>query len=404
MTGNQEKNSRGIPWSPRLVGVVCALVTGSAIIIAQGVGRADESGKPKGIPLGNFRVHPEIQVTTRWEDNIYKTATNPQSDEIVLIKPQVKMNKQGKKSKLSLAAALEAEYYNNYSLEDNYGYQFKLEYGLEPNRRLKLNAGYDYLVEHEDRGSPGTLAAPASLGPNQWLQQVWKVSTNYTKNRLQAGLNLGHGERTSGNNNQSLQNHSWNEVGASAKWAFFPKIGLLLETGWKGIQYDIQPVMDSREVRLQTGATWRVTKKTSGTVKIGMTTKQFDAKTTPTGSTLSWEGEVEWHPMTRTSVNVNLGRRFQEGATGAYVATNYRVKLDHELRPRLNVLTGISLDTNMYDTGLLERYWKTDLGLKYQFPRWFALDAGWFRSVKESTQPTANYESNGVLFTLTGTL
>lgn len=370
-----------------------------------GLGWAAETEKPRGFPVGGtFRAHPFIQVSTLWEDNLYKTTNDPQTDEVLLIKPGIRIIKKGKKKKLSLSTELEAETYRQNKKEDNLGYKLNLDYETEPNKRIKLKTGYEYMLEHEERGMPLEGASVTSLGPNGWNQHLVKLSTGYIYNRLRSDLDLSHAIRKSDNNDQFVMDRYWDDASLTVKWAFLPKTGILMETGWKGLTYANQPQQDSTETRFLIGATWKITGKTTGTLKFGTTTKEFAIGTPPPATEITWTTESEWLPQKRTKLRMVAERHFQEGLTGVSVLTNNKLNLEHNLLPRLSLLTGIEWNTSDFGNSTKDEYWKTKFGFKHEFPRWFTLEANYFRNSKKSEPAGSDYLSNGLMMTLNGSL
>ncbi|MBF0296821.1 MAG: outer membrane beta-barrel protein [Magnetococcales bacterium] len=371
--------------------------------IPAGVAWAASSDKPpKGIPVAGFRAHPFIRLITRWEDNIYKTEYDPKSDRIMLVKPGLKLEKQNKRLHLTAVSELEAEYYAQHKREDNKGYSIKLDADYKLGKRWKTQAGVEESLLHDERGSPGVGPSVTSLGPNAWRQRIGKLGAEYQFHRIKVETDLQHGQKISLNNNQSSQNNVWDEAVLKGKWAFLPKTGVVLESGWRVTRYELQPIQDNVEKRLLGGVTWKLSSRTSGTIKAGPIVKIYDNSSVPKATGITWSSETEWRLKERTRVTTGANRNFQAGLTGSFIQTAYKLNVDHKLLQRLSAKTGLALENSDYGQNKTEDYVRANLGLKYLFPRWLSLETDYQRSTKKTATPGQSYVSNALMFTLSG--
>ncbi|MBF0367834.1 MAG: outer membrane beta-barrel protein [Magnetococcales bacterium] len=364
-----------------------------------------EEQRPRGIPVGIFRAIPEMRITSSWEDNIYKTEDGTRSDLIFLIEPAIELVTHWRKNRFSVTYGAEFERYWNLNSENNTGHELNMDLELIPNRKLQFNLGYQFLLEHEDRGVPGAGQVVAELGPNKWRKQALTASTQFTFNRVRALVDLGVSERISRNNDQESLDRQWTDAGLTMMWALAPKTALLTELGWRDIRYDRSPLLDSEEMRLLAGITWKARAKTEGRLKVGATNKSYELNPDQDATTMTWEADVIWKPRERTQVNFAAIRSFQEGEEGAdhYVSTQLKADVKHALRRRLSLTGGLSASRSDYEERE-EDYWTAEVGLQYRFPRWFTLDFQFIHAIKRSTEVGDDYDSNAIMLSLIGSL
>ena len=392
--------------------VVAGIVVGGASLLSLPNGSQGASSGPKGIPLGIFRVHPEVELSNRWEDNVYKTETDQHSDLITEIKPTIKLITHWSQHVLTLAYDASIERYHSIGSENNTNHQATLDFTLvlPTRRRITLDLGYALLVEHDERGtpesSPLTSSGTTFVGPNRWIQQTLTASTEIPFNRLSAVLSLEHATRQSTNNDQSSQDRYWNDAGLTLNWDLTAKTKLLTELGHKQIIYDTSPLLDSDESRLLLGLTWQATGKTTGSLKFGSTSKQFDNDSDKNSKEITWESGIAWSPRKRTTVNFASSRGFQDGGEAAehYIETTFQVDLKHDLRRNWSLLSSLDYGTSDFPSVRNENTLDSTLGFEYRMRRWFILNAEFAHKIKRSSVTDGGYDSNGLLLSLEGKL
>ena len=392
------RRTRLVVWPAALT--LLGLVAGGA------VGETATKKPPRGIPMGIFRVHPQLLVESRWEDNIYKTETDPRPDLLVRIKPTIRFITHWRKNSFSADYTAEVERYQDTQIENNSGHRVNLALELMPSRRFAFGFGYEFLLEHEDRGTIDSAPLVIGVGPNKWQQHTVSGMGQFTFHRLRARLDASHVRRESVNNSQFVQDRHWNDTALSLLWALAPKTALLTEFGWKRIRYDESPLLDSDERRILAGVTWKATHKTEGRIKVGGVDKVFVIDQGLDTREVTWDNEIVWKPQRRTQVNLAAKRVFQEGQanTDPFVSTDFRTDVSHELKHNWTLTTGFNFANGDYGALRQEDYWQGELGMNYRLPRWFTLNGEYQRSAKRSTDAGADHDSNAVLFSVLGAM
>ncbi|MEO5339260.1 MAG: outer membrane beta-barrel protein [Magnetococcus sp. MYC-9] len=367
---------------------------------------------PRGMAFGSFRAFPEVTATTRWDDNVYKTATDPRSDMMTQIKSAIKLLTHWAQNRLEVGYGVTVKRYQELVTEDNTDQMFSVNTHLSPSRRLEFDLGYTRSLEHDERGEPGKASVKFAnlfstpVGPNAWQQDSFKGTSRLKLRRLTTEFSLEHAERQSLNNNQSVQDRTWNDGGLLFKWALTSKTSLLTEIGQKTTVYDLSPNLDSTETRVLGGISWRATARTESQTKMGITTKSLTQDSSKDNKSLTWDSTFSWQPQSRTRFNFSSRRGFQqsEDLNESFVSSGMQFGIKHTLATDWNLSAGVDVNQSVYETAKEEIFWTSRAGTEYKLPNWFSLGMEFVRKTKQSTVPGGEFESNGLMFTLTGAL
>ncbi|WP_193771089.1 outer membrane beta-barrel protein [Candidatus Magnetaquicoccus inordinatus] len=375
-------------------------------------GRAAPSPPGKGIPMGGVRVSPEISLSSRWDDNIYKTATNLRADVMTQLKTVIKVLHNWAQNQADLSYSATVRRYQVLHTEDNVDQQLSLNSKFTPSRLVDVEFGYARSVENDERGTPGKATAqvnanaPLPKGPNTWLQESFKETARLKLRRLTSELKLEQSDRSSLNNGQSFMDRQWFDHGILFRWALSPKTSLLLDMGRKETTYSRSPRLDSTETRILTGVTWKGTTQTESQIKVGLTEKELinNLEKSSTGST--WEAGIVWQPTSRTRVNASSKRNFQdsEDMNESFIATTYQAGVDHTLTSHWRLMLGLEWINNEYDAGKREDFTTGRVGMDYRLSNHFSINTEVVNKMKTSTVTGGGFDSHAVQLSLTGSM
>ena len=360
---------------------------------------------PKGVPVGLFRVYPELNLVAEWDDNIYKTQGDLEGDQLLRIKPTITLETHWKNNKVSLVYGGEVQRYRRLHFEDRSDHTFTANLDLSPHSTIDLGVVYNFSAKHDVRGSPGIFDDP-NLPPSLWHEQSLKGTGKYTFNRFRFQMDLSRSFKEAQNNNLSSQNNFWDDMALTLMFALAPKTAVLVETGLINYYYDDDDSQNSRERRILGGLTWSISKITEGQFKIGYSDKRMYNLESNDSSVITMQSEMSWNPRVRTNVNFAASRNFSEGELGAdhFIASDVKLMLDHKIRPWLGVNSTIGLTNSDYGELRNENIWVTGVGVNYDLPRWFVVNGNYSRTNKQSTEDEGEYGSNLFMISLTGAL
>lgn len=135
---------------------VCALNCASAQeVLPEATGSSERAAfQPEGLPLGGFRVYPQMRVTETYNDNIVYGSPQRLADLIFVVAPTVDIRSQWSRNELDAQAFVTASRYAKYGIENNetYGVRGNEKVDLSHGLTLQAAAGYGHLVVQQ--GTP----------------------------------------------------------------------------------------------------------------------------------------------------------------------------------------------------------------------------------------------------------
>lgn len=147
--------------------------------------RAAENYDAVGVPVGSFRLFPDLELDEVYNDNIYATsygAAGKTGSFIQMIKPSLDLRSDWSNHMLNLFARGSFGLYSASSTEDYYDYGFGADGRFDIQRDWNIYGGGSFNHRHEDRGTPNTVTS--AFNPTQYNQLVGNVGYFQKFNRL----------------------------------------------------------------------------------------------------------------------------------------------------------------------------------------------------------------------------
>jgi len=167
------------------------------------------------------------------------------------------------------------------------------------------------------------------------------------------------------------------------------------------IRYDVAETIsrDSDMLRALVGVKWEATKLTSGSFKIGQEQKDFTDAGREDFKGVSWEGNIDWKPLTYTTLTLETSRAAKDpDLQGDYISESiYAANWQHEWDEKVSSTLSFSYVREEY-TGF-ERLDKSNnlyADVSYKFRRW--LDVAFYIEYtnQDSTRDDIVYDKNVV--------
>lgn len=198
--------------------------------------------------------------------------------------------------------------------------------------------------------------------------------------------------------------------GGTFFWRVAPKTQLLFQVKQTDMDYDLSAsTLDSKERRYLAGVTWTATAKTTGIFKVGRQKKDFDTSTRSDSSQSSWEGTVQWKPLTYSTVGITTGKQMNEvtgngTGSGDYISSkNLNATWTHSWKPRFSTSVSAGVREDDYKGSGATRSDDTDnlgLGMAYQMRRGLKLGADFTHTKRDSSTSPFDYSRNVIMLTL----
>ena len=221
---------------------------------------------------------------------------------------------------------------------------------------------------------------------------------------------------TSGSNNQSKEYNS-PRVGATFYWRVAPKTQVLVGGQYAKYNYRwSESTIDSKNMSGYVGARWSATAKTTGSVRVGRSEKNFDNAGIDDETITSWEANVTWRPASYSTVRLSTENTFDEGSEtdtdelreSTIEQATYSLRWTYDWDPQISSNVGYRFQDKKYkggeSAGRKDEINTVTVGVTYSFRRW--LDFGIETEFKDnhSTLDSASYKRNTYFLTATVSL
>ncbi|ACJ01125.1 outer membrane beta-barrel protein [Rhodospirillum centenum] len=368
---------------------------------------------PAGLRAGTFLVYPQISLSGRYDDNIFADESGTVDDVIYIASPQVRLQSDWNRHALNLRAAAEIGRYADNGSEDYEDYVAALDGRLDILRGTTATGRASFARLHEDRGSPDEAGG---LEPTEY--DLWTASATLDRSLARLGARLTADYRGFDFNDvpapggavidQDDRDRDEYGVAARLSYATSPNLAGFIQAAYNWRRYEREVGRDSEGYRLTGGVALDFGGVTSGEIFAGYRSQDYDNPAFPTADGLTYGASLAWNPTTLTSLAFTASNTVEEttsDAASAYVATLFRIDIDHELLRNLLIGGYAGYLENDY-----ERIDRTDdvisLGasLRYLVNRNFQIEGGYDYTNRDSNLSGIDYDRNIVYLRLTGLL
>lgn len=374
--------------------------------------------EPAAMDAGPVRIIPMASIQTGYDDNILSASDNEQDDVITVLTPSVQLIAEDGVNAYRVAYRLSKGIYND-SSDDNYlDHDLSADAHLEFSHRSMLDLKAAYSKSHETRGTGLSAAGGIANAIDSPLEfDVKTAGFKYTYGGQDATGRVevfaDHLDREYTNFRSITESRDVTETTAGAVFYYqvAPKTSLLFEARNKDIDYDVDGgnSLDSNTWKYFIGATWESTAKTTGTVKLGRTERDFDSSARKDFSGTSWEASVRWLPRTYSTVDLTTGRIEKEtNGNGDFIDNSFvSINWNHAWNDIMSTDLGIGFSSDDYEGAADERKDETtslNLGLNYDFRRWLTFGLLYQYNDTDSNVANADYKKNVYLLTVNASL
>lgn len=404
--------------------VVFALAVGAGALRAQEVPRNQsvlERARPEVDPLnvrvGSFIVAPRLDLGVAYNDNIFATDTDTESDVIVTTAPIVTINSNWSRHALGLSAEVVDRRYLENEEENTTSYGATLEGVLDVTEQSSLFGAAAFERSFEERGAPDEVEGDE---PTRITELSLSVGGTQEFNRLALRLTGGfdsvdYGD-VEGEGDIFIDNdeRDYNRYSAAARAGYqvLPGVQPFLEAAYDARRHDEAPERDSDGYRARVGTTLDFTGVSPGSpgnftgeVFVGYFKQRYDDPELEDPSGFDFGGAVLWNVTGLTSVRLLAERAVQETSledVSSYVQTTVGASVEHELLRNLLLQGGIAFSNNDFQGGDRDQ---DDLSLGFQVfylaNRYLRMSVAYDYLQRDSQQPDEDFTSNEVSLILT---
>jgi hypothetical protein len=354
--------------------------------------------------------YPSLDLGYGHNDNMRLTRDNPVGSDFINLVPRVVAEMKNKGDRYTAVATVDHTTFSDSSPDNRTDSEFEVAGDNYFTARARAGWSAAYVNETDERG---TLARPLSDEPDRWHATRLNARLIYGAKEAQgrAEVDLGHVVKTYDNNRTytALDDFTTTSVAGRLFYRLGSRSLALVEVRNAEASYDssLATASDNTERRYYLGLTWDATAATTGIVKLGRMTKNFDDASREDYSGSSWEAAVRWLPRTYSVFEFVASRATGESTgVGIYdLNRTLSVNWQHDWSQSLSSEAMITKLNRSYGSSTrADSAYMYSLSVDYAVLRWLKVGFNLARTDYSSSEPTAEYKRNVVMATLKATL
>lgn len=368
-------------------------------------------GRPIRFQNGIF-VYPAASLSIGHNDNVGGTENNEKSSKVVILRPEVvaEMRRRGDRYTLSYAGNFGR--YTSSSDDDFRHHDIWLAGDNYFTTRARLGWGVGYQWRSDARGS--TDRVNVSNEPDEWRAPVARLVGIYGAPGAPGRLELEASwmEKRYTNNRASTRTSDVDMHMLAARFFYrvMPKTAMLFEARntWSDYVSNVS-TSDNSYRKLMIGATWDMTAKTTGVIKLGRATKDYDNGARRDPSAATWEAGVTWAPLTYSVFNLQTAQDIADSSSGAnnYYIDNrsYSLSWDHKWASYISSSVNAGVVHSDYN-GILRDDTTKNFGIGFYRELGYNFRAGmnWNRTERDSNVNGLDFKRDVFMLTLEAVL
>ena len=325
-------------------------------------------------------IVPIINAGYKYDNNIFSQASETTGSGIFTLAPAVKFLLDDGINNYQLDVGVESGTFLD-SSDDNYVIgNLGFTSHLEPSSRSRFDLALEANKEVEPRGTGITEGSADRFDePLLYNEQLAKLSYEYGSLASSGRIAVmgRYYNKNYTNFTETTQFRSFNQstLGSTLFYTTNSSTDAFIEIKAGPIKYDVAEAIsrDSDMLTALVGIKWEATALTSGSFKIGQEQKKFSDARREDFKGVSWEGNVDWQPLSYTTLTLETSRSAKDpDVQGDYISESvYGVNWEHEWNEKVTTTLNYSYIYEEY-TGF-ERLDKSNnlyVDVNYEFKRW----------------------------------
>jgi len=325
-------------------------------------------------------VVPLVNAGYKYDNNIFSVGSETTGSSIFVLAPSVQFLLDDGINNYQLEVGVESGTFLD-SSDDNYlianlGFTSHLEASSSSRFDLVLEANAD--VEPRGTGITEGLGDVADE-PLSYNDQLAKLTYEYgsltSSGRIAFMGRYYNKNYTNFPGITQFRNFNQSTLGSTFFYTTNASTDAFVEIKGGPIKYDVSETIsrDSDMLTALVGVTWEATALTSGTFKIGQEQKDFTDATREDFKGLSWEGNIDWKPLTYTTVSLNTSRAAKDpDVEGDYISESiYGANWQHQWNEKVTSILSFSYTRDEYKgVTRLDKTNSLNAKINYEFRRW----------------------------------
>jgi hypothetical protein len=366
--------------------------------------------EPAVVPLGAFDLYPSLIIAMGHDDNIQSTNSNEISSKITRINPNLLIEAETDIMLLQINYGFEKGIISSSSSDNYLDHDLTASAQIIGNSRNRINLIASIRKGHEVIGQQAGGAQTVTNSPIKFnlntLDATYIFGGAEAKGQIELRSRLQNKKFTNYRSTTSERDYDQLDLSASFKYRITDKTRAVATVVNSKIDYD-DLNKDSTKTKYLIGATWDATAKTSGSINVGWSNKNFKDSNLEDDSGRTWDAAITWAPKTYSVFELSTGQDFSESTTtDSHIdSRNYILSWNHFWKDSIKSI--ISYEKSNQDFSNSQRSDKSKtitIGMNYEPKRWLNLGLGYTLTDTDSNLETANFKKNTILFTVQGSL
>lgn len=373
----------------------------------------DQSRKfaaPDGLKLGPFLAHPSIGVLSTYDDNLFRSNTNKQSDLRTVFSPHISLHSDMPRHQLDMSLGGRIVTFRDNSDQNYEDYNAMLRGALHFDHAHTISAAVISGLGHEERGG---LTAPLDAAePVPVFNHRASIGITRDVGRLYGTL-AAHAERidfkdVKANNGTTIDQdfRDVDSVGAGLQvgYRISPGFSLIGSANAKRLENKGTGVndFDGNHFDIRGGVGFELGPLINVDLMAGYGFRDYDAAGKDAIGTAIFGGEVEWLPTRRATVRGKVSRSISDSpdANGdSFVSTKFGAELDYEIYHNIVAHGGLTYTISDFSqSGREDNAFSASVGVDYLYSKNIHFSAGYQFVERSSTDPS--YDSTNNRFTV----
>ncbi|GAA0553810.1 hypothetical protein FHS83_001664 [Rhizomicrobium palustre] len=383
-------------------------------LTAQDVGvmeRARPAYDAKGIPMGGFRLFPNLDTKSSYDDNVFKTSS-PVSDWFFTISPTLRLQSQWGRHFLEVYGGSNVYQYATQTGQNLADWRVGTDGRVDISRAANVSMNTYYEHQHELWSAPNSTGFQAA--PNQYFHAHAETVADYQPNRLGFGAGF------------AFDNYNWqttpmigggklfNEDRNQDAYHAYAKVYYDFSPGYSGYlkasydERDYANLFDrtgsdrsSHGYRLDGGVNVKISHLVSGEVFVGYLQQNYAQHIGVPLKDISgfdYGLQLDWYLSPNLTMHVSGERTLEDVVlAGISSADNRRVAmgLDYEFRPNIILqLGGVYNNVAYAGSNRTDEVPGVNVGIKYLINRYASLNFAYDYGSRSSNLGAFNYHDN----------
>ncbi|MCJ8293089.1 MAG: outer membrane beta-barrel protein [Colwellia sp.] len=349
-------------------------------------------------------IVPIINTGYKYDNNIFSQASETTGSGIFTLAPAVKFLLDDGINNYQLDFGLESGTFLDSSADNYVIGNLGFTSHLEPSSRSRFDLELEANKDVEPRGTGLTEGLGDSVDePLLYNEQLAKLSYEYgslaSSGRIAVMGRYYNKNYTNFTGITERRSFNQSTLGSTFFYTTNASTDAFIEIKAGPIKYDVAETIsrDSDMLSALVGIKWEATALTSGSFKIGQEQKNFSDTRREDFKGVSWEGNVDWQPLTYTTLTLETSRAAKDpDGQGDYISESiYGANWKHEWNEKVTTTLNYSYIREEY-TGF-ERLDKSNnfyVDVNYAFKRWVDVALFIEYTDQNSTRENIVYDKN----------